>query len=149
MRDIIICDIDGTIADLTHRRKYLEQTPKDYNSFFATVGEDKPIWPIIRLLNVLGYGLSCYFVSGRSEVCREATEEWLEEYVQIPYEALYMRPEGNHRPDWLIKQRILDKHFIETGLIERVAYVLDDRDSVVQMWRKNGLTCLQVANGDF
>ena len=31
----------------------------------------------------------------------------------------------------------------------RVRFVLDDRNSVVAMWRSLGLTCLQVAEGDF
>lgn len=32
---------------------------------------------------------------------------------------------------------------------ERIAMVFDDRDKVVAMWRRQGLTCLQVAPGDF
>ena len=30
-----------------------------------------------------------------------------------------------------------------------VKFVLDDRNRVVEMWRSLGLTCLQVADGDF
>jgi hypothetical protein len=30
-----------------------------------------------------------------------------------------------------------------------VVAVFDDRDKVVNMWRENGLTCMQVAYGNF
>jgi hypothetical protein len=56
------------------------------------------------------------------------------------YRHLFMRRAGDSRPDQVIKREILD-------LIpkDRVAYVLDDRQQVVDMWRAQGLTCLQVA----
>ena len=33
--------------------------------------------------------------------------------------------------------------------IDNVLCVFDDRVRLVEMWRKNGLTCLQVNDGDF
>jgi hypothetical protein len=33
--------------------------------------------------------------------------------------------------------------------VDNVAMVFDDRQQVVDMWRSNGLTCFQVADGDF
>ena len=33
--------------------------------------------------------------------------------------------------------------------VDNVAMVFDDRNQVVDMWRQNGLTCFQVADGDF
>ena len=33
--------------------------------------------------------------------------------------------------------------------VDNVAMVFDDRNQVVDMWRKSGLTCFQVADGDF
>ena len=33
--------------------------------------------------------------------------------------------------------------------VDNVAMVFDDRQQVVDMWRDNGLTCFQVADGDF
>ena len=32
---------------------------------------------------------------------------------------------------------------------ENIVGVFDDRQKVVDMWRKNGLTCFQVADGNF
>ena len=52
-----------------------------------------------------------------------------------------MRNSGDRRPDVEVKQEILD--YLPK---DRIRYVLDDRDQVVDMRRKNGLTCLQVAD---
>ncbi len=40
---IAVVDIDGVLADATHRQHHLEGRPKDWDAFFAAVGEDPPI----------------------------------------------------------------------------------------------------------
>lgn len=57
-----------------------------------------------------------------------------------------MRPAGNMEKDSVIKRRLYEEHIKGTY---NVAYVIDDRNQVVEMWRSLGLRCLQVANGDF
>ena len=49
-------------------------------------------------------------------------------------------------PDDELKKRWLDQLFTNT---DDVHCVFDDRDKVVKMWRDNGLTCFQVAPGNF
>ncbi len=62
---------------------------------------------------------------------------------------LLMRPsEKLYTPDWIIKQEILDgilKHVDKLNIM----YAVDDRAQVVKMWRDNGITCLQVDEGNF
>ena len=57
-----------------------------------------------------------------------------------------MRPEGDTRKDAILKREIYER---EIRNRYNVAYVLDDRDQTVRVWRDLGLTCLQVADGDF
>lgn len=64
----------------------------------------------------------------------------------MAYDWLYMRPEGDVRKDTEIKREIFDNYIRDKY---RVLFVLDDRNSVVKMWRDLGLKCLQVAEGDF
>lgn len=127
--------------------------PKDWPSFFTACDKDTPIQPIIELVRDLSRQFDILIVSGRAiDFCGRKTEDWLDQHLtgQIhgryrpPYTHLFMRDSNDKRPDTETKQDILD-------LLpkERIRYVLDDRDAVVQMWRRNGLTCLQVANGDF
>lgn len=168
-RNFVICDIDGTVADLSHRRKYLEvkcdtcgsteaaftkkgvctkcggkRTKKDWDKFFKEAGKDAPFRDIINLVAALSQGHYILFVSGRpDDKCGTITEDWLARQY-IKYEHLFMRRGGDYRPDDEVKEEILG--FLPKG---RITYVLDDRDRVVKMWRKNGLRVLQVAEGDF
>ena len=77
--------------------------------------------------------------------CRAETEKWLED-KEVEYVALFMRPEGDHRKDNIVKEEIFNNHIRNKY---NVIFVLDDRNQVVEMWRSLGLKCLQVADGDF
>lgn len=140
MRTAIIVDIDGTLALRGDR------TPYDWDR----VGEDLPNEPIVDLVRALDNHLdpTIIYVSGRSDVCRAETMAWLEKtvcYVGVN-EPLFMREHGDNRPDYVVKREIFDKHI--RGLYD-VKYVIDDRETVVAMWRSLGLTVLQVAEGKF
>ena len=54
-------------------------------------------------------------------------------------------PEMRHMPDEILKKAMIDK-FVD---IDDVFVCVDDRQKVVDMWRSLGLTCFQVAPGDF
>lgn len=131
----IICDIDGTIAALGDR------SPFDW----TRVGEDKPIQVIINLLAILHPVYTIILFSGRDGSCRDLTEQWLQEH-QVPYHELLMRKAGDKRKDCIVKQEMYETHIVPRYEVE---FVLDDRKQVVDMWRGLGLTCLQVAEGNF
>ena len=143
MKDTVLCDIDGTVA-LMGKGQAGRRGPYDWKR----VGEDDPNWPVIILLGILRRDdYQVVFVSGRKERCREQTLEWLERHEIWYHDAeLFMRADDDNRPDYLVKHDIYKQHI--EGRYE-VAYVLDDRDQVVAMWRELGLTVLQVAEGNF
>jgi hypothetical protein len=86
-----------------------------------------------------------FAVSGRDGSCRELTENWLAAN-NIPFDGLFMRPVGDMRKDSIVKMEIFENEFKGKYNIK---FILDDRNQVVAMWRSLGLTCLQVADGDF
>lgn len=148
MKHIIICDIDGTVADLSHRLTLIkDQIPPDWDKFHRSVSGDAPRQEIIdlvgRLMFAPGSPYNVYFVSGRREESREDTVAWLEENGLHAYKGLYMRPSGDFRDDRIIKKEILDKHFIKDDIL----LVIDDRPKVVEMWKKEGLNVLDVGPG--
>jgi hypothetical protein len=101
---------------------------------------NKPIAHILKTYHDLGYRI--LLVSGRSETHREPTVRWLEKH-QIAYEVLLMRA----AKDSIVKREIYDQHI---ALHYNIAFILDDRNQVVDMWRKDlKLPCLQVNYGDF
>jgi hypothetical protein len=88
------------------------------------------------------------FLSGREDSgqCRADSIQWIQDHIAVHPITLFMRSEGDHRPDDIIKEELYRSH-IEP--VYDVQFIFDDRDRVVQMWRRIGLTCFQVANGDF
>lgn len=83
---------------------------------------------------------------GRTGTCYDLTRSWIVEHVGIADPELYMRAEHDRRKDAVVKREMFETHL--TG--QDVLCAIDDRDQVVRMWRDElGLTCLQVADGDF
>ena len=176
----VIFDIDGTLADIEHRRPFVAGKKKDFNAFNAAMVNDTPNAPIVDLLHMcVAAEHQIVFCTGRMEQYREVTtrflldspvgrvagcgyvqglrDEWelgerehyLEDWENFKHETLIMRPdERRHDPDHQIKQEMLDE-ILKTVDKSNILYAVDDRQRVVDMWRSNGLTCLQVAEGNF
>lgn len=141
-------DLDGTVADISHRLHYIEGDKKDWRSFFAECHLDQPILPMMRLVNDLARANTALiiFVSGRSDECRQATETWLRSFIGNAANRIYMRRAGDHRPDDIVKMELLEQMRAD-GFDPLM--VFDDRAVVVAAWRAAGLLCAQVAPGEF
>ena len=140
---IIICDLDGTLCNCDHRLEYAER--KEWDEFNSRCIDDSVNEDIANILrNLRSDEVKIYLVTGRDNRFLLQTKDWLH-LNDIYYDVLFMRMAGDKRPDYVVKKDILD-NFIK---ISNVWFVLDDRKSVVDMWRKSGLRCLQVQEGDF
>ena len=142
---VAIFDVDGTLMDINHRRKYVESEQKDWKKFFEymefdTIRDD--VFQLAHALQESGYVI--IVCSGRNEKHRELTKKQLA-FGKLEYEALMMRGDADYRPDWEVKQEMLDR-MRDEGLDPKIA--VDDRPSVVMMWRDNGLTCFDVGGGE-
>jgi hypothetical protein len=139
----VIVDIDGTVAHKTGRGIH------DYDR----VLEDAPDPRTVRLVNLLSLiedgQAEIVFVSGRPDRCEAGTRAWLDlhfpELAATGYQ-LYMRKDGDYRPDYIVKRELFDAHI--RGLYDVIA-AIDDRLQVVNLWRHMGILCLDVAGGDF
>ena len=148
MSKIIVFDIDGTIADCTHRLHHVKKDNPDWKAFFAECVNDIPIESMCDMSIVLSQYYDIVFCTGRSEECREQTEEWLLKYVNA--NAVLMRKEGDYRPDHVVKKELLEEYLKKQNLTKgHVVTIYEDRQSVVDMWRDNGYHVCQVAKGDF
>jgi phosphoglycolate phosphatase-like HAD superfamily hydrolase len=147
MKPAILFDIDGTLANVDHRREFVTSGKSDWESFNAGMGNDTPNYPIVSLYKTLweSENYDLILVSGRQEEFRELTERWLVGN-EIPFSRLLMRPFKDYRPDEIIKEEILNQLRSEG---HEVLFVVDDRKRVVDMWRQKGITCLQCDVGDF
>lgn len=134
-----LVDIDGTLAHMGDKRG-----PFDWKN----VGVDDPdetIADIVYAIQRGWTGMNVIVMSGRDAVCRPETEAWLLDNG-VNYDYMFMRPEKDMRADNIVKAELFDTHVRDNF---DVRFVLDDRQQVVDMWRSMGITCLQVAPGDF
>lgn len=129
---VVICDIDETIARLTERGYY------DWDR----VGEDEPIYMVIELLHRYKADHVIVLITGRSEVCREATHEWLQKH-NVPYDFLYMKEENNGEDSAIFKERIyleLKKDLPNPSF----TLAIDDRQKIIDVWKKHNVPSLMV-----
>lgn len=141
----VIFDVDGTLADNSHRQVWVRVKPYNWKAYNANMHLDKPIENIVNLTNILKEHYTVIVVTARSEDEREVTLEWLKNHG-VHYEEIYFRAAKDYRDDTIVKSEILDK-IVEAG--HKPVMVFDDRNKVVNMWRERGIQCLQVAPGDF
>jgi hypothetical protein len=148
-KNIVICDIDGTITKVGDRTKYIKTDPKDWDAFYTACGEDKPNRSIINLLCFLSLDCTIIFFSGRRESCRVKTEKWIGEHFPLSfmYAGLFLRSDGDGRPDVEVKPEFLDD--ILDYDKKQILCFIEDRTCMVKKWRELGYTCLQVADGDY
>ena len=157
MKPLYIFDIDGTLANCEHRVHILSQpgrSDQKWRDFYAACDKDYPISQTLKTLGlVLTAGADVWFWTGRSDEVRLKTIDWLianstsfRHFLKDGC-VLLMRNEGDHTPDHILKKQWLDAMLDEDR--ERLVAVFEDRASVVKMWRDAGVTCYQVAPGDF
>lgn len=139
MTSCVIFDIDGTLADASHRLHYVTAGNRDWDAFFAAMGKDTIVPAIRDLLWLLEDRSHIVLCTGRPDNYREVTKRWLSDNT-VPYRELYMRAAGDHRADYVVKAEMLRAMRVD-GYKPWLA--VDDRPSIVKMWRENGITCLQ------
>jgi altronate dehydratase len=131
-------DVDGTLALNTGRNPY----------DWLAAGDDQPNLAVVTASQALAAHpnvAAIIVISGREERARDITADWLKA-AGVPFDLLLMRSSGDYRSDETVKEELFRRH-VEPSY--SVIGVLDDRDRVVQMWRRLGLVCFQVADGSF
>jgi hydroxymethylpyrimidine pyrophosphatase-like HAD family hydrolase len=143
----IVFDIDGTLANLNHRLHYMKDRPKNWKGFHKGVREDGVYDDVVWLLKMFqANGCRIVIATGRSDRQKDDTIWWLENVAKISFDAIYMREKDDYRDDGIVKKEMLDQMRLDGY---EPYMVFDDRNRVVDMWRENGVRCMQVAPGDF
>lgn len=160
---VLIVDLDGTLCNIDHRLHHVkneEKKKRRWDLFFKEIpGDSVNEW--CRTLITRAHYNPVIFCSGRGDDTRKMTEDWLlkhgfatelytkpdgEKVISKKYKHLFMRHRQDYRADNIVKEIILE---FELKTRYNIWMAVDDRDQVVKMWRKHGITCLQCAEGDF
>ena len=144
---IIVFDIDGTLANVDHRRHWVATKPKNWAAWNAAMARDTVHEDVKWMLDSFHSRARTRIVicSGRGSEHRDTTEHWLESNF-IHYDALYMRAEKDNRKDSIVKVELLRQIEAEHG---QPWLWVDDRQQVVDSIRAEGVRVLQVAPGNF
>lgn len=149
---IVIFDIDGTLADCSHRAHHLQEEPKNWEAFFAGCVNDDPIRPVVDLAKNFFDFKQVVFITGRSAEHRPQTVAWLSAQLGRPsymIEArLYMRSSGDRRQDSEVKLELLEQMLEDLCLpASSVWGIFEDRLSCCEMWVKEGFFVFDVSQG--
>lgn len=157
---LYVFDLDGTLADCTHRLHHITGVPsskRNYDAFYDACDRDKPIWQNIRLLiGLQESGADVAIWTARRATVREKTLLWLADYDCLPSTYSYpnararhtgfmlkMRDKDDKRGDVDVKRAWLHEATVKPDI------VFEDRQRCVDMWRSEGIMCHQVAPGGF
>jgi hypothetical protein len=145
----IVCDLDGTMCNIDHRLHYvkkdIEGQKPNWFAFFRGIPRDEVNPWCAEIVRKFATTHQILYCSGRSEAEREMSEEWLKKN-NLWFGHLFMRSAGDHRQDDIVKEILLDFDVLPQFNPE---FMIDDRQQVVDMWRRRGFVCLQCAKGDF
>ena len=156
----VIIDIDGTLSNNEHRLHHIrikrsgldvvQPTPEDWGAYNeAMIHDTVNEWCKNIILGLNKVDTPVLLVSGRGAEYMKETLQWLSDNgmrVGSEFENLYLRSIKDYRPDYETKLEIYLKR-IEPYF--DVLFAIDDRQQVVDMWRKQGIICLQCNKGDF
>ena len=150
----IVFDIDGVLADCSHRLKYIQGKDKDYDKFYSDeeIMKDKIIEAGRKIVDMLYnlYTMEDFYrptefygkiilLTGRSEICEETTRIWVSKNIfeDLSLYSIIMRPKNDWRPAHQVKEDLVEKHI---GF-ENILFAFDDDDQVNEMYKKHGVMC--------
>ena len=146
MTKIIVFDIDGTLANIEHRRGFVASKPKNFKAFNAAIPQDTPHEEIVFLAQTFAeQGHPVLLCSGRGEGERDVTVKQMNDFG-VDFLKLFMRKAGDYRKDSIVKVELLAQIREQFG--EPFLW-FDDRQQVVDAIRAEGIKVCQVAPGDF
>lgn len=137
-RPLAVFDIDGVLADVTHRLHHLQRRPKNWHGFFGDALHDPPLEEGLTLLVEAAQDCEVAYVTGRPEACRRDTVTWLQRHG-LPEGTLVMRAQRDRRPAKVAKPQLLSR--LAAG--RTVAVVVDDDLAVCDAYEAAGWTVLR------
>lgn len=136
-REVTVFDIDGVLADVSHRLHHLERRPKDWDGFFAAAHLDPPLTQGVELARRTAAETEIAYLTGRPERLREVTQAWLDRHG-LPAGRLLMRGSGDRRPARVAKLELLRALHRRTP----VRAMVDDDPAVVTVLEEHGFAVL-------
>ena len=132
-----IVDLDGTLADIGNRNPY-DASDCMNDKINLTLHS------VLIALTVLLKAYEVLIVTGRKEVFKTQTENWLKDNG-VEYSKLFMRTNDDNRSQVIFKEEVL------RGILKEYRPTLAFEDSwrVAEMYRRNEIPCWQVNHDSY
>lgn len=140
-QDAIIVDLDGTLCDDAHRQHLVP----DWDDYHSQCKNDWLHEDIHSLIHAMRINHCVILLTGRTEKFKDMTKDWLKRHGVV-WHSLFMRPDNNREPNAFYKQGVYEEH-IEPNY--NVTFALDDNKSVIEMWRRLGITALHCDDTEY
>lgn len=128
-------DIDGVLADNSHRLHHIAHRPKDWDAFFSRVSDDLLLSPGLDAVHqAVAMQWTPIYISGRPERCRHDTVEWLR-FHGFPTGDVLLRSDDDRRPAALVKREYV--RWLRTR--GDVVLFVDDDEAVVRLLERDGV----------
>ena len=133
-KEIVICDIDGTVANNDHRQHLLKDHG-DWDKFFEQLDKDKPLKEIIYMVEKKHKeGKKICFITGRPERYRKKTERWLKQNLDLDF-SLIMRKDKDRRNKLETKKELFQVNFI----VDDIDCCFENDPELIELWKEMGL----------
>lgn len=153
---LLVLDIDGTLSNCTHRQHHALGGDWDgFHSLMHLDGVHQHVLDVVwGLQQTKAPDITTILLTGRPEQYRSETLTWLADKAVMfegdEFSELIMRPKEDYRRDVDLKLQLLTEWMANLGYESKSeVLILEDREAVVAMWRDNGFTCFQTAQGAF
>jgi hypothetical protein len=138
----VLVDIDHTLSAAWHRDHMIGV--ETWDAYHSASIQDKPIHDVMMLINSLHcQGWMIIGLTARPEKWRRLTMDWLVNHF-IKMDELLMRPDEAYHPAPEIKVQLAQERFPGDELINKVAFLIEDREDVCEAFHALGITTLQV-----
>ena len=139
-----IVDIDGVLADATHRQWHLDGPVRDWHGFFAAAGGDPLLADGADMVRALDERLVVVLLTARPFRLRGVTLDWLARHG-VRWDLLALRgPTQDMVHSVRFKRQAL-------GLLRErgfsPAFALEDDPRIVEMYAAEALPCVYVHSG--
>ncbi|MFJ5259905.1 hypothetical protein ACIQAC_05450 [Streptomyces sp. NPDC088387] len=150
-RPLAVFDLDNTLADTAHRRRFLETRPRDWDAFFAAAPHDPPLAEGVALALASAEECEVVYLTGRPERCRRDTVDWLAAHG-LPEGRLYMRrdagPAGGGRGDRRPARQTKPEALRRLARDRDVRMLVDDDELVCDAVERAGFTVVRARWAD-
>lgn len=141
MSPYAIFDLDGCLADDRARLVLIDHSqPDPWAAYHAKCNMD-------RLMNAkllaLAKNYELIIFTARPESARERTQHWLKIVAKVEPRHIFMRPEGCRKSSPELKHEFLLRLFSVNIAPAEIAFAVDDRIDVLDVYAKYGIPAIR------